>query len=74
MSLRDIYARNLRKYRLEANLSQEALAHEAGVDRTYVSALERSVYSASIDMIERLASVLDVEASLFLERPAKARR
>ena len=74
MSLRDIYARNLRKYRLEAKLSQEALAHEAGVDRTYISALERSVYSASIDMIERLASVLGVEASLFLERPAKARR
>jgi transcriptional regulator with XRE-family HTH domain len=74
MSLRDIYARNLRKYRLEAKLSQEALANEAGVDRTYISALERSVYSASIDMIERLASVLDVEASLFLERPAKARR
>ncbi|MFN3463210.1 MAG: helix-turn-helix transcriptional regulator [Terricaulis sp.] len=74
MSLRDVYARNLRKYRLEAALSQEALAHEAGVDRTYISALERSVYSASIDMIERLASVLDVEASLFLERPVKARR
>ncbi len=74
MSLRDIYARNLRKYRLEAKLSQEALAHEASVDRTYISALERSVYSASIDMIERLASVLDVEASLFLERPTKTRR
>ena len=74
MSLRDIYARNLRKYRLEAKLSQEALAQEAGVDRTYISALERSVYSASIDMIERLASVLDVEASLFLERPGRAKR
>lgn len=74
MSLRDIYARNLRKYRLEAKLSQEALANEAGVDRTYISALERSVYSASLDMIERLALVLDVEASLFLERPVKARR
>lgn len=74
MSLRDIYARNLRKYRLAAKLSQEALAHEAEVDRTYISALERSVYSASIDMIERLATVLDVEPSLFLERPPKGRR
>jgi transcriptional regulator with XRE-family HTH domain len=74
MSLRDIFARNLRRYRLEAKLSQEALAHEAGVDRTYISALERSVYSASLDMIERLASVLDVEPSLFLETPARGKR
>jgi len=74
MSLRDIFARNLRKYRLQAKLSQEALAHEAGVDRTYISALERSVYSASIDMIERLSSVLQVEPSLFLDRGGKAKR
>lgn len=74
MSLRDVFARNLRKYRLEARLSQEALAHEAGVDRTYISALERSVYSASIDMIERLAAVLEVEPSLLFEKTGKAKR
>lgn len=74
MSLREVFARNLRMYRLEAKLSQEALAHDAEVDRTYVSALERSVYSASIDMIERLASVLGVEPSQLLERRGRSRR
>lgn len=74
MSLRDIFARNLRKYRLLADLSQEALAHEAGVDRTYISALERSVYSASLDMIERLALVLNIEPNVLLERTAKTKR
>jgi len=74
MSLRDVFARNLRRYRLAAQLSQEALAHEAGVDRTYISALERSVYSASIDMIERLASVLEIDPHLLLERGGRAKR
>jgi transcriptional regulator with XRE-family HTH domain len=74
MSLREVFARNLRKYRLEAGLSQEALAAEAEIDRTYVSALERSVYSASLDMIEKLAGVMRVEPSRLLERVARPRK
>lgn len=74
MSLRDIFARNLRRYRLEAGLSQEALAADAEIDRTYVSALERSVYSASIDMIEKLADVIGVEPSKLLERQSRVRK
>jgi transcriptional regulator with XRE-family HTH domain len=74
MSLRDIFARNLRRYRLQAKLSQEALAHEAGVDRTYISALERSVYSASLDTIERIAKVLGVEPNRLLERRGRVDR
>jgi len=44
------------------NLSQEELADAAGIDRTYVSSLERCQYSASIDVIERLSLPLRVEA------------
>ena len=43
MDIREVFARNLRKARNARCLSQEALAHEADVDRTYVSALERGV-------------------------------
>lgn len=74
MSLREVFARNLRRYRLDAGLSQEALAADAGIDRTYVSALERSVYSASLDMIEKLAAVIGVEPSQLLERQSRARK
>lgn len=74
MSLRDVFARNLRRYRIEAGLSQQSLAADADIDRTYVSALERSVYSASIDMIEKLAKVIGVEPSKLLERPARSRK
>lgn len=61
MRLREIFAQNLRRLRTERALSQEALADLAGIDRTYVSALERRKYSASLDTIERLAKVLKVD-------------
>lgn len=62
MEIRDILARNLRRRRLSQGLSQEELAHRASMDRTYISSLERGVYGASIDMVERLARALDAEA------------
>lgn len=69
MTLRQIFAINLRRVRTERALTQEGLADLAGIDRTYVSALERQVYSASLDTIERLANVLKVEPHSLLERP-----
>ncbi|MFN3253424.1 helix-turn-helix domain-containing protein [Roseibium album] len=68
MELREVFARNLRYYRRKKGLSQEALAHEADIDRTYVSALERANYAASIDMIGKLAQVLDIDPMLLLQR------
>lgn len=69
MDIREILAINLRKFRQARGLSQEELAHRAEIDRTYISALERSVYAAGIDVVDRLARSLDVEASDLLTRP-----
>lgn len=71
MEIREVFARNLKALRLAKGLSQEELAHLADIDRTYISSLERCVYNASIDVVERLASVLGVEASDLLLRPPK---
>ena len=68
MKLRQIFASNLRRIRLDRNLTQENLADMAGLDRTYVSALERQVYSASLDTIEKLAEVLTIEHHDLLKR------
>lgn len=68
MALRDVLAENLRRLRVDAGLSQEALADMAGIDRTYVSAIERARYSASLDVIERLAVALRIDASELLAR------
>jgi transcriptional regulator with XRE-family HTH domain len=61
MKLRDAFAKNLRRFRAQRGLSQEELAHLAGVSRGYMSDLERSAYSASLDIVERLAKVLKVD-------------
>ncbi|MDL2403161.1 helix-turn-helix domain-containing protein [Rhizobium mayense] len=68
MEIREVFARNLKAARQAKGLSQEELAFRAGIDRTYISSLERSVYNASIDVVDRLATVLDVEASELLKR------
>lgn len=68
MEIREVFARNLKAVRRAKGLSQEELAFRAGIDRTYISSLERSVYNASIDVVDRLAAILEVEASDLLKR------
>lgn len=74
MNLREVFARNLRAARLASGLSQEALAHDAGLDRTYISALERGLYSASLDVIEKIAEVLAVDADSLLKKVGRTRK
>lgn len=68
MNARDILAQNLRALRRTKGWSQEELADRAQIDRTYVSALERCIYAASVDVLDRLANALGVTvATLFDE-------
>lgn len=61
MRLRRILAANLQRLRQQAGVSQEELAHRAKIDRTYVSALERERYAATVEVIERIAVALQVD-------------
>lgn len=51
----------MRKLRATQGLSQEALAHDSGLNRTYLSSIERSERNVSIDNIARIAKALGVE-------------
>jgi transcriptional regulator with XRE-family HTH domain len=65
--LRDILAKNMRRLRASRGLSQEGLAYECGINRTYLSAVERSERNVSIDNIARIAKGLRVEAFRLLQ-------
>lgn len=58
MTIREKFARNLKTMRNAKGLSQEELAHLAKLDRTYISSLERCVYSPTIDVVDQIANVL----------------
>jgi transcriptional regulator with XRE-family HTH domain len=70
MDLRDVFATNLRRLRNEKGLSQDALAYEAEVSRSYLSQLEKGAFYASLKIIGRLAEALGAEPAELLRMPA----
>jgi transcriptional regulator with XRE-family HTH domain len=69
MNGRALVAWNLRRLRTERGVSQERLAADAGVDRAYVSELEREQGNATLDLLDRLAAVLGVGIGAFFVEP-----
>ncbi len=64
-----LVAWNVRKLRVKRGLSQEALAVDAGVDRSYVGRIERGVENPTAETLERLAGALDVPVADLLAVP-----
>ncbi len=56
MDLREVFATNLRRLRHEKGLSQDDLAYEAEVSRSYLSQLEKGTYYASLKIVARRRS------------------
>jgi transcriptional regulator with XRE-family HTH domain len=70
MNAQALIARNLRKIRVQHGLSQENLAVDASIDRSYVSRLERGLENPTVGILERLAKALNTEISMFFAKPA----
>lgn len=51
----------IKKYRLERSMSQEELAFEAGLDRTYISLLERGKRKPTINTLFSVSKVFEIE-------------
>jgi transcriptional regulator with XRE-family HTH domain len=69
MDLREVFATNLRRLRHEKGLSQDDLAYEAEVSRSYLAQLEKGAYHASLKIVGRLADALEVEPAELLKLP-----
>lgn len=64
---REILAANMRAFRAERGWSQEFLAFETGLHRTFITHCERGVRNISLDNIEKIARAFNVPiAELFL--------
>jgi transcriptional regulator with XRE-family HTH domain len=61
----------IRTQRELLRISQEELAHRAGLHRTYISDLERGIRNPSVESIEKLARALQVSASKLFEQSAE---
>lgn len=67
--LRAVLAYNMRLFRVNQGWSQEELARRCGLDRTYVSAVERKRWNIALSNIEKMATALGVPAYQLLLPP-----
>lgn len=72
MDSRELVAWNMRRLRVDLKFSQDKLAELAGVDRTYISRLERMMENPSINILDKIAVALRVSiAELFVPPSAE---
>lgn len=68
MDVRSRVGKNLQKLRRDRGVTQEELAHKAGIHQTYLSGVESGKRNPSIGVLERIASGLGIDIALFFER------
>lgn len=67
MDVRSRLAANVKSLRKARGWSQEALAEEAGLDRTYISGIERKVKNPTVTVVERIAEALGCSLGALLD-------
>ena len=58
----------MREYRKRKEMSQEHLAETAGLDRSFISLVERGIQSPNIVVLIKIAEVLEVPAATLIAR------
>jgi len=67
MDIRRVFGANMRRYRLAAGISQEAVAERMGVDRAHVSSMERGQQNVTLLTIWQAAQALNIRPAALLE-------
>ncbi len=60
--------KTIRQIRVELNLSQEALANDAGIDRSYMGGVERGEHNLTLISLQKICNSLHISISNLLER------
>ena len=71
MKAQALVAWNLRRLRVARGRSQEDLAFDAEIDRSYMSRLERGLVNPTVGVLEQIAAAVDAHISEFFVEPAK---
>jgi len=71
MDIRRKVGLNVKKFRKECGWSQETLAFECELHRTYVSGVERGVRNPTVLILQKIADALGIPAARLLEDPRK---
>lgn len=66
-NIQALFGAQIKKLRLQSGLSQEAFADKCGLDRTYVSGIERGVRNPTLEVISVLAKGFDVDIRVLFE-------
>ena len=74
MEAQALVAWNLRRLRVSRGISQEQLAVDAGIDRTYVGGIERGKENPTVSILARLAAALEVRIPEFFREPRAGSR
>jgi transcriptional regulator with XRE-family HTH domain len=72
MDICDLFGKNMRKYRIAAGLSQEAVAVKMGVDRAHVSSMERGKQNVTLLTMFHAAEALGIRPADFLNEDVLA--
>jgi transcriptional regulator with XRE-family HTH domain len=67
MDIKEVIGNNIKLHRIAINLSQEQLANDADIDRTYLQSIEKGKRNVSINVLIRLSSALNVQLIKLLE-------
>jgi len=67
MDIKDKIGQRIKHLRKDLQLSQEALAYEAEVDRTYITDVENGRRNVSVEILERVIKALQVSFSEFFD-------
>ena len=71
MAIAPRVGRIIRKYRENAQLSQEELAERSGLHRTYISLVERGRRNITVDALNQIAEALEVYPSRLMSEAEK---
>jgi len=67
MDVRQLVGKNTRRFRKVRGLSQEVLAFECGLHRTYISGVERGIRNPTVVILDKIAAALEIPAWRLLD-------